>query len=360
MPPIVTSTTYCQESPGVHKGFEYSRAQNPTRFTYERSVMTLENGTAAFAFASGMAAINAIFELLPPHSHIITSHDLYGGTYRLLHKIKKRSQNLSVSMVDCNDAKAIEAAITDDTKMIWIESPSNPTLSVIDLKLVSKIAQRHHLIAVCDNTFATPYLQKPLDFGFDIVVHSATKYLNGHSDVINGIVVTNNTEYADQLSLIQFGEGAISSPFDSYMVLRGLKTLAIRMQRHCENALALAQWLEQHSKVKRVIYPGLATHPQHALAQQQMRRFGGMISIELDTDLEGSKKVLENTKLFQLAESLGAVESLIQLPALMTHASIPEAERQKAGISDNLVRLSVGIEHIDDLKADLDQALQYC
>ncbi len=358
MTPIYATSTYVQSSPGKHKGFEYSRTLNPTRFAYEQCVANLESGTAAFAFASGMAASATVLELLKPGDHIIAMDDLYGGTYRLLEKVRKISAGLKISFVDLTDLKKINAEIRPETRMLWIETPTNPMLKLVDLKEVAKIAKQHKLISVADNTFATPILQRPLEHGFDIVVHSATKYLSGHSDIIGGIaVVGNNPEIAERLSFLQNAIGAIASPFDSFLALRGLKTLAIRMERHCNNALALAQWLEKQSKVGHVYYPGLTSHPQHALAKQQMLQYGGMISIELKADLASTVKALERFELFALAESLGGVESLIEHPAIMTHASIPKPQRERLGIKDNLIRLSVGIEALDDLKSDIAHAL---
>lgn len=359
MPPIYATSTYAQQSPGVHKGYVYARGNNPTRMTYEACVADLESGTHAFAFASGMAAIATVLELLDQGAHIIACDDLYGGTVRLFEKVRKRSCGLEISYVDLTDPTALTAAIRANTRMVWVETPTNPLLKLIDLQQVAKIAREHKLISVADNTFATPWIQRPLELGFDIVVHSATKYLNGHSDVIDGIaVVGDNPELAQQLKFLQNSVGGIASPFDSFLVLRGIKTLALRMQRHCENALHLAQWLEQQPQVEKVYYPGLPSHPQHELAKRQMHGFGGMITIVLKDGLEGSKKFLERCKLFTLAESLGGVESLIEHPAIMTHASVPKATREMLGISDGLVRISVGVEDLQDLQADLMQALQ--
>lgn len=361
MPPIYATSTYAQKSPGEHQGYEYSRTQNPTRFAYERCVADLESGQRAFAFASGMAAIATIFELLQPGDHIIVMDDVYGGTYRLCANVRQRSSGLQFSFVDFTQLDQLEAAITPKTKMFWVESPSNPLLKLVDLCAVAKIAKRHGLLAVADNTFATPIAQRPLELGFDIVMHSATKYLNGHSDMVGGIaVVGHNEELLSQLAYLQNAAGAIAGPFDSFLALRGLKTLALRFQRHSENASILATWLEQHPKVKRVYYPGLASHPQHELAKQQMAYYGGMISLELNADINACKKMLSHCKIFTLAESLGGVESLIEHPAIMTHASIPVAEREKLGIKDNFIRLSVGIEDVTDLQADLEQALFAC
>ena len=358
MMPIYATSTYVQESPGKHKGYEYSRTRNPTREAYEKCIADLESGERGFAFASGMAAIGTILELLNPGDHIITSDDVYGGTYRILERVRKRSANLEVSFVDLCDPEKVKAAIRPNTRMLWVETPTNPMLKIIDLKAMLAIAKPHSIITVADNTFATPILQRPLELGFDIVMHSATKYINGHSDMIGGIVVVgDNKELADQLAFLQNAVGSIAGPFDSFLALRGVKTLAIRMQHHCENALALAQWLETHPKVNRVIYPGLASHPQHELAKSQMSQFGGMISVELNLSLEDTVKVLERCQIFALAESLGGVESLIEHPAIMTHASIPKEHRAQLGISDGLIRISVGIEALEDLQNDLANAL---
>lgn len=357
--PIYATSTYVQKSPGITQGYEYSRTKNPTRFAYEQCVADLESGHHGYGFASGMAATATILELLKPNDHIIVCDDVYGGTFRLFDKVRRRSAGLNFSFVDCTQIENIKQAIRPETRMIWIETPSNPMLKLIDLEKVAAIAKQHQLIAVADNTFATPILQRPLEYGFDIVVHSATKYLNGHCDVVGGIlVIADNQKLADEFGLLQNSIGGISSPFDSFLILRGLKTLAIRMERHCENALTLAEWLEKHPKVSRVIYPGLSSHPQHALAKQQMKHFGGMISVELKTDLAGTTQVLERCRLFALAESLGGVESLIEHPAIMTHASIPAAQRAALGIKDNFIRLSVGIEAVDDLINDLSSALK--
>lgn len=358
MTPIYATSTYKQTMPGMHKGYEYSRTDNPTRSAYEKCIASLENGTQGFAFASGMAAVNTILDLLDSGSHVIALDDLYGGTYRLLDKVKTRTSNFSFSFVDMQDEKSILKAINKKTKMIWIETPSNPMLKIVDLKKIAKIAKDNNLIAVADNTFATPFLQRPLDYGFDIVIHSATKYLNGHSDVVNGVVVTQDEKIAEDIAFLQNSAGAIAGPFDSFLVLRSLKTLSLRMERHCENANELANWLENHPLVDSVIYPGLKTHPQHDIAAKQMSGYGGMISITLKGNLEDTKRFLTRTELFTLAESLGGVESLIEHPAIMTHASIPAKKRKELGILDSFVRLSVGIEHIDDLKHDIDYALR--
>jgi cystathionine gamma-lyase len=358
MVPIYATSTYAQESPGVHKGFEYARSQNPTRFAFERCVADLESGTKAFAFSSGLAAAATVLEMLDSGAHVIASDDLYGGSYRLFERVKKRSAGLSFSFVDMTDVANIEAAIRPETKMIWVETPTNPTLRLVDLEAVAALASRQGLITVADNTFASPYVQRPLEHGFDLVLHSTTKYLNGHSDMVGGVVaVGENTEVRDQLTFLQNAVGAISGPFDSFLALRGLKTLALRMERHCASALRIAEWLEARGDVKRVIYPGLESHPQHDLAKRQMNGSGGIISVEIDGDLARARRVLERTQLFTLAESLGGVESLIEHPAIMTHASIPPEQRAAIGISDTLIRLSVGIEDCSDLISDLDQAL---
>lgn len=361
MPPIYANSTYAQESPGVHKGLDYGRSHNPTRWAFERCVADLESGVQAFAFASGLAAIATVLELLDSGAHVIAGDDLYGGTYRLLERVRRRSAGLSFSYVDLADPDALAAALRPDTRMILIETPTNPLLKLADLQVLAAFARQHGLITVADNTFATPWIQRPLEADFDIVVHSTTKYLNGHSDVIGGVAIVSgeerNAELRERLAFLQNAVGAIAGPFDSFLALRGVKTLNLRMQRHCENALELANWLERHPKVRRVRYPGLVSHPQHALAQRQMRGFGGMISLELAADLAGARRFLEATELFTLAESLGGVESLIEHPAIMTHATIPPAQRAALGISDALVRLSVGVEDVEDLRSDLGEAL---
>lgn len=359
MTPIYATSTYIQESPGVHKGFEYSRSQNPTRFAYEDCIADLEDGSAGFAFASGLAAMNTVLELLPHGSHIISMDDVYGGTYRLFERVKKLSSNFEFSFVDMSIPENVLKNIKKNTKMIWVETPTNPMLKIVDLKVISQIAKSNQLISVCDNTFATPYLQKPLEFGFDIVVHSATKYLNGHSDMIGGIVVTGkNTELTERIRFLQNAIGSIQGPFDSFLAMRGLKTLSLRMEAHCKNAMEIAKFLNTHPLAERVIYPGLPSHPGFEVASKQMKLYGGMITVILKGGLEVSRKFLENCKIFSLAESLGGIESLIEHPAIMTHASIPKEEREKLGILDGLVRLSVGIEDLPDLLEDLDNALQ--
>jgi cystathionine gamma-lyase len=358
MMPIYTTSTYVQRSPGVHKGFDYARTKNPTRMAFERCIADLEGGTAAFAFASGLAAISTVLECLDHGSHIVAVDDLYGGTRRLFDRVRKRSMGLEVTQIDLTDAGALEAAIRPNTRLIWIETPTNPLLKLVDLERVAAIAKRRGILAAADNTFASPYVQNPLEFGFDIVVHSTTKYLNGHSDMVGGCaIVGDNDELADKLRFLQNAVGAIQGPFDSFLALRGLKTLALRMERHCASARTIAEWLERHPKVRRVFYPGLASHPQHALARKQMRAFGGMIAAELAGTVDDARRFLERCRLFALAESLGGVESLIEHPAIMTHGSVPPEARAALGIGDTLVRLSVGIESPDDLIADLAAAL---
>ena len=360
IPPIYATSTYVQQSPGVHQGLDYGRSHNPTRWAFERCVADLESGSQAFAFASGLAAIATVLELADSGAHIIAGDDLYGGTYRLFERVRKRSAGLSFNFVDLTDPANLLAAIRPETRMVWVETPTNPMLKLADLEAIGRICRERGIIAVADNTFASPRVQRPLELGFDIVVHSTTKYLNGHSDIIGGIAIVGNeprqAAWREQLAFLQNAVGAIASPFDSFLALRGVKTLALRVERHCENALELAHWLEGHSGVKRVHYPGLSSHPQHALAQRQMDGFGGMISVELNTDMAGAKRFLERCEIFALAESLGGVESLIEHPALMTHATIPPAQRLALGISDTLIRLSVGIEDIADLKHDVQQA----
>lgn len=358
MTPIYASSTYVQSSPGKHKGYEYSRTKNPTRYAYEQCIADLESGLHGFAFASGMAAISTVLEMLKPNDHVIVCDDVYGGTFRLFDKVRRHSAGLNVSFVDLTEVKNLEPAIRPETRMIWLETPTNPMLKLMDLEHIAAIAKKHQLITVADNTFATPILQRPLEYGIDVVVHSATKYLNGHSDIVGGVVVIGERkELAEQIAFLQNAVGAIASPFDSFLAMRGLKTLVIRMEKHCENALELAHWLEKHPKVARVIYPGLPSHPQHALAKKQMKHFGGMISAELKGDVKDTVRMLEHCQVFSLAESLGGVESLIEHPAIMTHASLPKAQRDALGIKDNLIRLSVGIEALEDLKTDLDNAL---
>ncbi|AHE67441.1 trans-sulfuration enzyme family protein [Legionella oakridgensis] len=358
MTPIYATSTYRQTSPGVHQGYEYSRTHNPTRTAYEACIASLESGMRGFAFASGMAAINTLIDLLDAGDHVIAMDDLYGGTFRLFDKVKTRTSNLSFSFIDMRHPERIEQAIRPQTRMIWVETPSNPMLKLADLRHIATMAKRHNLISVVDNTFATPWIQRPLELGFDLVLHSATKYLNGHSDVISGVIVVGDRpDLAEKLAFLQNSCGGVAAPFDSFLVLRSLKTLPLRMQRHCENASALAHWLERHPRIQKVIYPGLKSHVQHSLAKEQMQAFGGMISMVIDGDLNSAKRFLSRCELFTLAESLGGVESLIEHPAIMTHASIPAEKRKALGIEDGFIRLSVGIEHIDDLKADLEYAL---
>ena len=355
--PIYATSTYVQSSPGVHKGLDYARTHNPTRWAYERCVAALESGTDGFAFSSGMAATATVLELLDSGAHVVALDDLYGGTRRLFERVRKRSAGLRFTYLPFASADELEGALQPDTRMVWVESPSNPLLKLVDLEAVAAIARRRGILSVADNTFASPWVQRPLELGFDLVVHSATKYLNGHSDVVNGVVVTKSKELAEQLAFLQNAIGSIPSPFDAFLVTRGLKTLAVRKERHCTNAQAIAARLERHPKVERAIYPGLASHPQHALARRQMPGYGGMVSLVLKADLDGTKRFLERCRLFALAESLGGVESLIEHPAIMTHASVPADVRAALGIGDNLVRLSVGIEDVDDLAVDLEQAL---
>ncbi|MDP3813686.1 PLP-dependent aspartate aminotransferase family protein [Pseudomonas sp.] len=359
MPPIYATSTFRQQSPGVHAGYEYGRSQNPTRQALERAIAELEGGAHGYAFASGMAACASVLELLPAHSHMVAVDDLYGGTYRLFERVRKASAGLQVSYVPADaDAATLAAALRPETRMIWVETPTNPTLKLCDLAMVGQLGRARGILTVADNTFASPYLQRPLEHGFDLVVHSATKYLNGHSDVIAGlVVVADKPELAEQLGFLQNAVGGILDPFSSFLCLRGMRTLALRLQRHVDNAMQLAAWLERQPQVAAVLYPGLPSHPQHELAARQMRGSGGLISLYLATDAEGTRRFLEATQLFTLAESLGGVESLISQPAKMTHASIPPERRAQLGIGDNLVRLSVGIEHLDDLRADLQQAL---
>ena len=358
MPPIYATSTYVQSSPGVHKGFDYARTRNPTRDALQSCMANLEGGRAAFCFASGMAASATVVELLDSGAHIVATNDLYGGSYRLFERIRKRSAGLSVTFIDLADLGTLEAAIQPATRMIWVESPTNPMLKLVDLKGIAQIARGRGLLSVCDNTFATPFLQRPLEHGIDIVVHSATKFLNGHSDALGGAVVVNDEGLAEKLKFLQNGLGNVPSAFDCFLILRGIKTLAIRMERHCANALAIAQFLERHPHVRRVFYPGLASHPQHALAQRQMRGgYGGIVSVELAGTLDDARRFLERCELFSLAESLGGVESLIEHPALMTHSGLPAAMRAELGIGDGLIRLSVGIESAQDLIAELSRAL---
>ncbi len=360
MTPIYTSSTYVQESPGVHKGYDYSRSINPTRKALETCIADLEGSSFGYAFSSGMAACSTVLEVLNSGDHVLAMDDLYGGTYRLFEDVRKRSAGLKFTFSDLSDLSTLKSSITSSTKMIWVETPTNPLLKIVDLAGIAKFAKENNLISVCDNTFCSPYVQNPLELGFDIVVHSATKYLNGHSDLIGGVVVCSNQkpELADQVLYIQNAVGSIMSPFDSFLLLRSLKTLAVRMERHCENAMKIASFLENHNAIEKVIYPGLKTHPHHEIASKQMRGYGGMITLILKGGLDSAKSFLERTEIFSLAESLGGVESLIEHPAIMTHASIPPEIREEIGISDGLVRLSVGIESLDDLIQDLEVALK--
>ncbi len=358
MPPIYATSTYAQSSPGVHQGFEYSRTHNPTRFAYERCVAALEGGARGYAFASGMAATSTVLELLDSGSHVIAMDDLYGGSYRLFERVRKRTAALDFSFVDLTDLAAFESAIRPETRMVWVETPTNPMLKIVDIAAICAIAHKRGLRVVVDNTFASPILQRPLQFGADIVMHSATKYLNGHSDMVGGMVVVgDDAELAEQMAFLQNSIGAVQGPFDSFLALRGLKTLHLRMKAHCENALALAQWLETHPAIEKVIYPGLESHPQHALATKQMQGYGGIISIVLKGGFDAARKFCESTTLFTLAESLGGVESLVNHPAVMTHASVPVDRREVLGISDGLVRLSVGVETLENLCTDIRLAL---
>ncbi len=357
MTPIYATSTYAQSSPGVHQGFEYSRSQNPTRFAFERAVADLEGGAAGFAFASGLAAIATVLELLDAGDHLVASDDLYGGTFRLLDKVRRRSSGLQVSFVDLTDLDAVRAAVRPETKLIWVETPTNPMLKLCDLDAIAAIGREQGVLTAADNTFASPYCQRPLERGFDIVMHSVTKYLNGHSDVVAGALAVREKALAERVRFLQNAVGGVLGPFDSFLALRGVKTLDLRMERSCANALEIARWLEGRPGVARVLYPGLQSHPQHALARRQMDAPGAMVTAVLDRDLDGARSFLERVELFTLAESLGGVESLIEHPAIMTHASIPALQRQALGISDALVRLSVGIEDVDDLIADLDGAL---
>ncbi|HEX6928783.1 MAG TPA: PLP-dependent aspartate aminotransferase family protein [Gammaproteobacteria bacterium] len=357
MTPIYQTSTYVQAAPGEHQGFEYTRSHNPTRFAYEDCIANLESGTRGFAFASGMAATSTILELLDSGDHVVAMDDLYGGTFRLFHRVRERSAGLKFDFVDLSDPANLEKAIRPETKMIWVETPTNPMLKLVDLDAIVKIAKARNLIAVCDNTFASPWAQRPLEHGFDIVIHSATKYIAGHSDMVGGVAITAGEELGERMAFLQNSVGAVQGPFDSFIALRSLKTLALRMERHNENALAVAKFLEKHPGIETVIYPGLVSHPQHDLARRQMKGGGGIISVRIAGGLEGTKRFLKRLEIFALAESLGGVESMVNHPAIMTHASVPQDIRAKLGITDNLVRLSVGVEDIEDLVADLDNAL---
>ena len=361
MPPIYATSTFAQESPGVHKGLDYGRSHNPTRWALERCVADIESGGAAYAFASGLAAIAAVLELLPAGSHIVAGDDMYGGTYRLFERVRRASAGHDFTYVDLTDPLALANALRPETKMVWVETPTNPMLKLADLHAIAQLCRERGVMTVCDNTFASPINQRPLELGIDIVVHSTTKYMNGHSDVIGGIAVVgghaHQQAWRERLGFIQNAVGAIQGPFDSFLVLRGIKTLALRVERSNSNALDLAQWLQGQARVRHVYYPGLASHPQHELARRQMHGYGGIISIDLDTDIAGARRFLEQCEIFTLAESLGGVESLIEHPAIMTHATIPADQRARLGIGDGLIRLSVGIEHVEDQRADLARAL---
>jgi cystathionine gamma-lyase len=358
MPPIYTTSTYAQSSPGVHQGYDYSRTRNPTRNAWERCIADLESGVRGFAFASGMAATSTVIELLDAGSHIVAMDDLYGGTFRLFERVRRRTANLDITFADLSDPAALAAAVRADTKMIWIETPTNPTLRLVDIAQVAEFARKRGIITVVDNTFASPWIQRPLELGADIVVHSATKYLNGHSDMVGGVAVAANEELADQIGFLQNAVGGISGPFDSFLALRGLKTLALRMRQASESSLEIAGWLEKHPSVTRVLYPGLASHPQHALARRQMHNgFSGIVTFFVKGGLDETRRFLERLRIFTIAESLGGVESLVDHPGLMTHASIPPDKRKALGIDDSLIRLSVGIEDVEDLTADLQEAL---
>ena len=359
MTPIYATSTYVQKSPGVHQGYEYSRTQNPTRMAYERCVADLEGGSAGFAFASGLAAAATVLDLLDTGSHVIAMDDLYGGTYRLFERVRRRSAGLDFTFIDLNDTAALKAALKPNTKMIWAETPTNPMLKLVDLARLGAFARKHGLILVVDNTFCSPMLQRPLEFGAHLVLHSATKYLNGHSDMVGGVVVAgDDTDLAERMGFLQNSVGAVAGPFDAFLAMRGLKTLHLRMRAHCAGASELAAWLEKHPAVEHVIYPGLKSHPQHALAKRQMDGAGGIISVVVKGGLRKARRALERCRLFALAESLGGVESLIEHPAIMTHASVPPANRKRLGISDGLIRLSVGVEDIEDLRAELADALR--
>ncbi|HEY3811850.1 MAG TPA: PLP-dependent aspartate aminotransferase family protein [Caulobacteraceae bacterium] len=356
MTPIYATSTFAQESPGVNKGYEYARGKNPTREAFERVVADLESGVQAFGFGSGLAATSTVLELLDAGAEVLAGDDLYGGSYRLFERVRRRSAGLNFTYADFSDLDVVEKAITPKTRMLWVETPTNPLMKLADLEGLARIAKAHNLLCVADNTFATPYIQRPLELGFDLVVHSVTKYLNGHSDIIGGVAVARTDELAKEMKFLQNSVGAIMGPFDAFLANRGVKTLAVRMQRHCENAMKVAHWLEARDGVARVYYPGLESHPQHALAKRQMRGFGGMISCVIDGDLERTRRVLERFRIFTLAESLGGVESLVNHPGIMTHASIPREIRESRGVTDSLIRFSVGVEDADDLIADLEQA----
>jgi cystathionine gamma-lyase len=359
MTPIYQTSTYVQKSPGDHQGFEYSRTHNPTRKAWEACIADLEGGSHGFAFASGMAAVDTLMHLLEPGDHVLAMHDLYGGTWRLFERVRRRSSGLEFSFADLADVDAARAALTEKTRMIWVETPTNPMLQLVDIAAMAELAREAGAMLVVDNTFATPMLQQPIELGADVVLHSVTKYLNGHSDMVGGALVVNDDKLAEDIHFIQNSAGGVQGPFDSWLVMRGVKTLSLRMKAHCENAGRIAEWLDQHPKVENVIYPGLDSHPQKALAEKQMSGFGGMVSFDIGGDLDRARRFLENTHLFALAESLGGVESLVNHPAIMTHGSVPKENREKLGITDTLIRLSVGIEDVDDLIEDLSTALDH-
>lgn len=357
MTPIYQTSTYVQSEVGVHKGYEYSRSLNPTRHALEKNIAALENGAYGACFGSGLAAIDCVIKMLNPGDEVISTNDLYGGTYRIFTTIFEK-YGIKFHFVPMGDVSAVEEKVNENTKLIWVETPTNPMMNIVDIKAMSKIAKSANAWLAVDNTFATPYLQTPIDLGADIVMHSATKYLGGHSDVVMGALVTNNDEIASEMYRIQNSSGAVTAPMDSFLVLRGIKTLHVRMQRHCENGEVLAKWLAEHPAVDKVYWPGFESHPNHEIAKEQMNGFGGMISFSLKSGkLEDAKKLVSSTEVFSLAESLGGVESLLGHPASMTHASIPKEEREKTGVTDTLIRLSVGIEAIEDLQKDLEQAL---
>jgi cystathionine gamma-lyase len=358
MTPIYATSTYAQKSPGEHQGFEYSRSHNPTRFAYERCVAALEGGTRGFAFASGLAATSTVLDILDSGAHVICMDDVYGGTYRLFERVRRRSAGLDFSFVDLNDMAALEAAVKPSTRLIWCETPTNPMLKIVDIARLAEFARKRNIWLAVDNTFSSPILQRPLELGAHLVMHSATKYLNGHSDIVGGMIVTgDDVELQEKMEFLQNAVGGVQGPFDSFLALRGLKTLHLRMRAHCENAMQLASWLNSHPAIDKVIYPGLASHPQHELATRQMDGFGGMISLYVKGGLDAARRFMERTELFACAESLGGVESLINHPAIMTHASVPAENRARLGIADNLVRLSVGVEDVADLRSELDSAL---
>ena len=358
MTPIYATSTYVQQSPGVHQGFEYSRSHNPTRFAYERCVAALEGGSRGYAFASGLAATATVLDALDAGSHVVCMDDVYGGTYRLFERVRRRSAGLDFSFVDLNDMAALEAVVRPNTRLIWCETPTNPLLKIVDIARLAEFARKRGILLAVDNTFCSPVLQRPLELGAHLVMHSATKYLNGHSDIVGGmLVVGDDKALEEQLTFLQNAVGGVQGPFDSFLALRGLKTLHLRMKAHCENAMQLAEWLQTHPAIERVVYPGLASHPQHELAKRQMHGFGGMISVYLKGGLDAARRLMERTELFACAESLGGVESLINHPAIMTHASVPVERRAALGVTDNLVRLSVGVEDVADLQAELQAAL---